>query len=311
MKKMTFKTLALSAIATLALTGCMDKDAKSSSDDGLSSIELPSNLRGDGEVIATIDGVNIYKSEFDAYISARTGESYASIDPTSRQRIFNEFKQLELLSREARKRGLGDANDIALKKRNMHKNLLTQALMKAEDDANPITDELLQAKYEAELPKLTPEMYRARHILVDTESDAQKIIAQLDKGADFATLAKEKSTGPSGANGGDLDWFTADRMVAPFSAATAALEVGKYTKTPVKTRFGYHVILKEDQKKEEAPPLEAMKPRLTNQIRQERVKSFLDNLEGKAKVEKLFEKKTEEAKELVKEMKDKVEEATQ
>jgi len=90
--------------------------------------------------------------------------------------------------------------------------------------------------------------YKARHILVKEETEAVAIIAELDKGGDFAELAKTKSTGPSGIQGGDLGWFSSDQMVPPFSEAVDKLEKGSYTKTPVQTQFGWHVIILEDKR---------------------------------------------------------------
>ncbi len=106
---------------------------------------------------------------------------------------------------------------------------------------------------------------RARHILVDTEEEAKSIIAALDDGGDFAELAKEKSTGPSGANGGDLGYFSKGNMVAPFELASFALDKGDYTKQPVQTQFGWHVIKVEDRRMAEFPPLDEIR----GQIRQE------------------------------------------
>ena len=291
----TLKNTSLLILSAVFLSACLQNDDSSST-------ELPTELRGDGEVIATINGKSVYKSEFDTYINARTGQNYDDLDFSTRERIFTEYQQLELLSALANERNLADSTDMKLKKRNLFKNLLAQELMQAEDEANPVTDAQLQAKYEKELPNLTPELFKARHILLETEDAAKAVIAELDKGADFIELAKEKSTGPSGPNGGDLGWFTAERMVAPFSAATAALEVGKYSATPVQTQFGFHVILKEDQRKEEAPTLESLKPRLTNQLKQERVREFIDVLVGAADIKVLFEDEKAEAAELIEEL---------
>ena len=98
-----------------------------------------------------------------------------------------------------------------------------------------------------------PKEFKARHILVETQSEANSIVAELEGGANFAELAKTKSTGPSGPNGGDLGWFSPNQMVQPFSQAVAALEDGAFSKTPVQTQFGWHVILREDSR-EATPP---------------------------------------------------------
>ncbi|HEY8097681.1 MAG TPA: peptidylprolyl isomerase, partial [Methylobacter sp.] len=128
--------------------------------------------------------------------------------------------------------------------------------------------------------------YKASHILVKTEEEAKKLIAELDKGADFAKLANKHSLdAKESQNGGDLGWFSAGQMVAPFSEAVAALEKGKYTKEPVKTQFGYHVILKEDSRALTPPPLEAVKEQLTPFLQRKKVQGMIEGLRKQAKVE--------------------------
>jgi len=185
-------------------------------------------------------------------------------------------------------KGLHKTSDYKLNVSNLQKNLLAQAVLEMDDKNNPITEEAVLAEYNKLKPELEKPEFKARHILLKTEEDANAIIKQLDKGADFEKLAKEKSTGPSGPNGGDLGWFTADRMVPPFSKATAELEVGKYSKTPVQTQFGFHVILKEGEKPSEAPPIDNLRPRIEQQIKQERVSAFLDKLKADANIEKIL-----------------------
>ena len=128
--------------------------------------------------------------------------------------------------------------------------------------------------------------YKARHILVKQESEAKKIIAKLNKNPKaFAALAKEKSVDPgSKDNGGDLGWFDAQGMVPEFGAAVAQLEKGKMTEAPVKSQFGYHVILLEETRAKQFPPLEEVKPMLEQQMQQQNLKTMLDEMKSKAKI---------------------------
>ena len=126
--------------------------------------------------------------------------------------------------------------------------------------------------------------YKARHILVKTEDEAKNVIAQLDKGADFAKLAKEKSIGPSGKEGGDLGWFSPDNMVKPFADAAAALKVGTYSKTPVHTQFGWHVIKLEDTRPVSPPSFDELKNQLMNSWRNKMISAYLDRLRSEANV---------------------------
>jgi len=318
MKNQTSRTLgvlALTTFASIALMGCMDKGATSS--DSMSALELPAALRGDGEVVATVNGNKLYKTELYNHAKTRTGQEFDALEVQAKNQIFDEFIQLESMSQRARKDGIGKDNETIIKLRNIEKNILEQAMFTAKDVTDPISDAEINAKYEAEKAGFEQMSYKARHILLETEEAAKAVIAELKKGGDFEKLAKEKSTGPSGVNGGDLGWFTADRMVAPFSAATAALEVGKFSQEPVKTQFGYHVIIKDEEKQAEAPPLESLRPRLEQQIKQAKVKAILDDVEANAVVEKLLVIAEEKPVELTpapapeKKMEEKVEEKTE
>jgi peptidyl-prolyl cis-trans isomerase C len=146
---------------------------------------------------------------------------------------------------------------------------------------------MVKAEYERIKATITGTEYKARHILVEKESEARDLIARLGKepGA-FAKLAMEKSKDQgSKANGGELGWFDLSRMVPEFGAAVSKLEKGKLTQEPVKTQFGYHVIELEDAKPIEAPPLEEVKPQLTQQVQQQSLKKQLDALKAGAKIE--------------------------
>jgi len=169
----------------------------------------------------------------------------------------------------------------------MKQSVLARAYVQDFIKNNAVTDEQVAAEYERIKATITGSEYKARHILVEKESEARDIIARLrkDPGA-FAKLAMEKSKDQgSRAKGGDLGWFDLSRMVPEFGAAVSKLEKGKFTQEPVKTQFGYHVILLEDSKPIAAPPLEEVKPQLAQQLQQQNVKKQLDALKAGAKVE--------------------------
>ncbi len=127
--------------------------------------------------------------------------------------------------------------------------------------------------------------YNARHILLESREEAENVIDLLDAGGDFASLAEEHSTGPTGPRGGQLDWFTPDRMVEPFSNAVVALEVGAYTADPVRTEFGWHVILLEDTRDRQPPGLESMRIELTTLAERQKAQAFIEGLRNSAVVE--------------------------
>jgi peptidyl-prolyl cis-trans isomerase C len=169
----------------------------------------------------------------------------------------------------------------------MKQSVLARAYVQDFIKNSAVTDDMVKAEYERIKATITGSEYKARHILVEKESEARDIIARLrkDPGA-FAKLAMEKSKDPgSKARGGDLGWFDPKGMVPEFGAAVSKLEKGKFTQEPVKTQFGYHVILLEDAKPIEAPPLEEVKPQLAQQLQQQNLQKQLDSLKAGAKIE--------------------------
>jgi len=169
----------------------------------------------------------------------------------------------------------------------MKQSVLANAYVRDYLKNNPVTDDMLKAEYDRIKATVKGNQYKARHILVEKEAEAKDIIARLKKDPSaFAKLATERSKDPgSKPAGGDLGWFDPSQMVPEFGDAVAKLEKGKFTEVPVKTQFGYHVILLEDMKPVEAPPLEDVKPQLTQQVQQQNLRKQLDSLKAGAKIE--------------------------
>lgn len=152
---------------------------------------------------------------------------------------------------------------------------------------NQPTDEEIQAAYDKLFAAEEPATeYSAAHILVDTEEKAREIKAQLDGGADFGTLAEQRSTGPSGPNKGDLGWFSADQMVKPFADAVSAMEKGQISE-PVQTEFGWHVIKLNDTRLREAPALDEVRDQISQMVLRDKVQAEIERLTSEATVEKV------------------------
>ncbi|MGI9464977.1 MAG: peptidylprolyl isomerase, partial [Aestuariivirgaceae bacterium] len=150
-----------------------------------------------------------------------------------------------------------------------------------------ITDEQVRARYDDVIGKQPAETeIRARHILSKTEDEAKAIIAELDKGGDFAELAKAKSTGPSGPRGGDLGFFGKGQMVPQFEKAAFALEPGAHSPAPVQTQFGWHVIKIEESREKPKPAFDTVKDQVRNAIAGERIQAALQELRAKVKIER-------------------------
>ena len=275
MKFMKSGILLAAAASLLALGACNPaKDAK------------PSDQAAKGPAAATVNGIAISQSRVD--MIARQGTSAGQPDtPDSRKAIVDQLVLQMVAAEEAIKKGMDKTPEIAEQIDVMKQSVLARAYVQDFIKNNAVTDEQVAAEYERIKATITGSEYKARHILVEKEGEARDIIARLRKepGA-FAKLAMEKSKDAgSKAKGGDLGWFDLSRMVPEFGAAVSKLEKGKFTQEPVKTQFGYHVILLEDVKPIAAPPLAEVKPQLAQQLQQQNVKKQLDALKAGAKIE--------------------------
>jgi peptidyl-prolyl cis-trans isomerase C len=233
-----------------------------------------------------VNGKAISKSRVDMIVEqgARSGRPDT---PETRKAIIDQLALQTVVADEAVKKGLDKSPAVAEQIDAVRQSILANAYVQDFIKSNPVSDESLKAEYERIKGTITGTEYKARHILVEKEAEARDIIARLKKDpGSFAKLAAEKSKDPgSKANGGDLGWFDPRGMVPEFGAAVSKLEKGKITDTPVKTQFGYHVIQLEDSKPVEAPPFDAVKPELAQQLGQQNLKKQLDDLKAKAKIE--------------------------
>lgn len=234
------------------------------------------------KVIATVNGQPITEQALMMYANERdNGRGNSSVN---QQALLNEIITRDLLYQQAVAKGLDKEPDVALAIEQETHNLLAQVAIQDLLRSRQPTETELKAAYDDHVKKMGKTEYHAKHILVKTQDEAKSIIAQLDKGADFSALAKQKSIGPSAKNGGDLGWFTPDDMVKPFAEATMALKKGSYSKKPVHTRFGWHVIKLEDTREIKPPPYDDMKDQLVNSWRNKMIQDYLDKLRSGAKI---------------------------
>lgn len=201
-------------------------------------------------------------------------------------RVRESLINLELLSRAALDKGLDKDAQLAAMLDIRRKDQLAKAYLEDYVKAHPVSDTEIQAAYDkAKAEPVEPE-YRAHHILVKTEAEAKKILADLGKKAKFEDLAKKYSKDPGSAkNGGALDWSDRRAYVPEFSDALAGLKKGETTKTPVKTQFGYHIIRLDDTRQPELPPLEAVRGEIIKQLQNQRVREAITAARAGAKIE--------------------------
>jgi peptidyl-prolyl cis-trans isomerase C len=236
-----------------------------------------------GDVIATVNGSPITQQVLDVYKQQRAAKGI-SPDTSDDAAVLNELVALELMRQEAVNSGAKTDPVVSATLDQLDRSTLAGAAIKSFIASNEASDEELRSAYDTGVGKPGKE-FNARHILVETEQEAKDIIVMLDDGGDFAELAKEKSTGPSGPNGGELGWFGAGQMVKPFADAAAALDKGSYTKEPVQTQFGWHVIRLEDSREGTPPPFEDVKERLKIMLANQKLQQHIEQIKASATID--------------------------
>ena len=245
------------------------------------SIALPAAAQN----VAIVNGKPVPKARVDA-LAAQLAKAGRPISPEVQGQIKDEVIAREIFMQEAQKRGLDGSDDFKAQMELARQTLLIRELFADYQKNNPVTDADIQAEYDKFAAANGGKEYRARHILVEKEDEAKVIIASLKKGGKFEEIAKKQSKDPgSGANGGDLDWANAASYVPEFSGALTKLKKGQTTEAPVKTQFGWHVIRLDDVRDAQLPKLEEVKPQIAQQLQQQKLAKFQEDLRGKAKIE--------------------------
>lgn len=244
----------------------------------LAAALLVASVAANAETEVTINGVEVDSAVIDAYIETRTQQPASQATPEQRATWITELTDLYLLTTQARVKELAEDPKVQAQLELQKRGFLAQVAAGDFLERNAATDEEILAEYASQIEASPDQQYKARHILVETQSAAVDLIAELDGGADFEALAKEHSTGPSAPNGGDLGWFASNQMVKPFADAVADLENGKYTAAPVQTQFGWHVILREDSRDAEPPTLDAVRDVLKQRVEQRKLQNYLEQL---------------------------------
>jgi len=242
--------------------------------------------------VAVVNGKPVPKSRVDAIVSQvqkqatqRGQQLPPDLDKLVRDKVVTD----EILSQEAERRGLAASAEFKSQMEIARQTILIGLLSQDVEKKSTVSDAEVQAEYDKFKAQSSGTEYKARHILVEKEDDAKALIAQLKAGASFAELAKKNSKDPGSApNGGDLDFASPQSYVPEFSQAMTALKKGEYTQVPVKTQFGYHIIMLEDTRAAQFPPLADVKPQITQRLTQQKATAFRDELRAKAKTDYKF-----------------------
>ncbi len=255
------KKLTLTALAVLSMAGAMAQN------------------------VAVVNGKPVPTARVEA-LKQQVERSGRPVTPDMMQQIKEEVVTREIFMQEARRLGLESRADYRNQLELARQTLLIRELFSELQKKNPVTDAEVKAEYDKFVAANGGKEYRARHILVEKEDEAKALIEQIKKGAKFEDLAKKSSKDPgSGANGGDLDWANASSYVPEFSQAMVKLAKGPMAESPVKSQFGFHIIRVDDIRDAQLPKLDEVKPQIAQQLQQDKLSRFQDELRSKARIQ--------------------------
>ncbi|MBT2300122.1 peptidylprolyl isomerase [Variovorax paradoxus] len=234
---------------------------------------------------AIVNGKPVPKARMDV-LAQQLAAAGRPVTPEMQGQLREEVVAREIFMQEAQKQGLDATDDYKNQLELARQAILIRQLFENYRKANAVSDADVQAEYDKFVAANGGKEYKARHILVEKEEQAQKILADLKKGQKFEDIAKKQSKDPgSGANGGDLDWAAPASFVPEFSEAMIKLKKGETTSAPVKSQFGYHIIRVDDIRQAQLPKVEEVKPQIVQQLQQQRLQKYQEELRAKAKVE--------------------------
>lgn len=233
---------------------------------------------------AMVNGVSIPQARIDMRVKAASAQGQAD-SPELRKAIREDMINLEVMAQEAEKLGLNKNDDVVQQMELAKQSVLVGAFVQDYAKKHPVSEKQLQQEYDKLKVKLGDKEFNARHILVATEEEAKSIIAQLGKKAKFEKLAEKSMDAGSAQRGGSLGWAVPGNFVAPFANALLNLKKGDYTKDPVESQFGWHIIKLDDVRELKVPPFEELKPQLQQRLQQQSIQKAITDLKAKAKIE--------------------------
>jgi peptidyl-prolyl cis-trans isomerase C len=247
----------------------------------LAALALPAHAQN----IAIVNGKALPKERVDV-LTMQIVRSGRPVTPEMQVQIKEAVIGREVMMQEAQRRGLDATGDFKMQVEWQGEELLIRELFVDFQKNNPVTDADVKAEYDKFVAASAGKELKVRHILVENEQQAKDLIAQIKKGGKFDDLAKKHSKDPgSGANGGDLGWANPDGYVKEFSMAVGLLKKGQTTDQPVKSQFGFHIIRLDDERPIQLPKFEEIKPQVLQQLQQQKLARFQQDLRAKAKVE--------------------------
>lgn len=235
--------------------------------------------------LAIVNGKPVPKERFEA-VKQQVERTGRQVTPEIEARVKDQIITAEVFTQEALKLGLDGTGNFRAQMELARQQILINELFADYQAKNAVTDAEIQAEYDKFVAANGGKEYKASHILVAKEDEAKAIIAAIKKGGKFEDIAKKQSKDPgSGAKGGDLDWANPNSYVPEFTEALIKLEKGKMTQTPVKSQFGWHIIRLDNLRQAQLPKLDEVKPQVAQQLQQQKLAKYQEDLRAKAKVE--------------------------
>jgi len=252
----------------------------------LAMVLLAGPARAEDKVLAKVNGAEIKQSDV-AMAEEELAPSLAQMDPATKdENVLAFLIDMKIVAKAAEDKKIQDNDDFKKRLAFTRNRLLMDSLLASEGKAATTSDAMKKVYEEASKQISGEQEVRARHILVETEDEAKAIKAELDKGADFTELAKNKSKDSGAADGGDLGFFTKEQMVPEFSAVAFALEPGKIS-DPVKSQFGWHIIKVEEKRNRTAPDFEQVKSQIETYVTRKAQADYVGKLRQAAKIERM------------------------
>ncbi len=281
---MQLKKIAIATVCVFGLTALTGCNAAEDNKSAVTKSAAAAPAAGTTKALAVVNGVTIPQEQFDVLKQDRAAQGQP-INEQSSAALRDSLINAEILSQQAIKKGLDKDSAIQARLDLAKTQMLAQAYIADYVKSHPITEAAMKAEYDRVKGLMGTKEYEVRHILVDNEAEAKDIIAQLGKKAKFEDLAKKKSKDSSAANGGQLGWVAPGNLVKEFSEAMVQLKKGEYTKTPVHSKFGWHVIRVDEIRDLKLPPYDQIKDQLRGDMEQQAVKKLVTDLRASAKVE--------------------------
>jgi peptidyl-prolyl cis-trans isomerase C len=231
------------------------------------------------ETIKTVNNTEIDSLVLDIYIESRVQQPSNQITAEQRLIFLNELSDIYLLSTQENAKKLNNNPQIQAQIELQNRMLLAQSMANEYYSSINLSEEEILIEYNNAIKNVPTKEYKAKHILLETQGEAISIIEKLEQGEKFEELAKSHSIGPSASDGGSLgNWFSPNQMVKPFSDAVASLNDGAYSKNPVQTEFGWHVILREESRNANPPTIDSVRNEIQQKIMQDKFQNYLNQI---------------------------------